>query len=144
VLTGKYFGISPWIGVSFTIIFGYYHTLIDVGVCQPNAQNPCLRQILGYKGPWKYYCAMISNVIFRFSWVLYTLHAHNLQHASIISFLIGFIEVTRRGIWMLFRVEVCLCALLTKAPDIWLTILCTRMNIAQSKWRTCKPWPPQS
>ncbi|KAN0099883.1 EXS domain containing protein [Hyaloscypha variabilis] len=83
----------------------FWDLAMDWSVCQPNAQNPCLRQILGYKGPWKYYCAMISNVIFRFSWVLYTLHAHNLQHASILSFLIGFIEVTRRGIWMLFRVE---------------------------------------
>jgi hypothetical protein len=143
VLTGKYFGISPWIGVSFTIIFGYYHTLIDVGVCQPNARNPCLRQILGYKGPWKYYCAMISDVILRFSWVIYILQTQNLQHASIANFLIGFIEVTRRGMWMLFRVEVCLCALHTKALDIWLTISDTRMNIAQSKWRTCKLRPPQ-
>jgi hypothetical protein len=144
VLTGKYFGISPWIGVSFTIIFGYDRTLIDIGVCQPNARNPFLRQTLGYKGPWKYYCAMISDIIFRFSWVLYALPTHNLQHSSIVSFLIGFIEVTRRGMWMLFRVEVRLCTLLTKTPDIWLTILCTRMNTAQSKWHTCKLWAPQS
>lgn len=144
MLTGKYFGISPWIGVSSTTIFAYDRTLIDAGVCQPNARNPFLRQILGYKGPWKYYCAITLDVIFRFSWLLYTLHTGNLQHASIVSFLVGFIEVTRRGLWILFRVEVCLCALLTKAPNIWLTILSTRMNTAQSKWRTCKLWLPRS
>lgn len=48
---------------------------------------------------------MVLDPILRFNWVFYAIFAHDLQHSALLSFLVGFSEVCRRGIWTLFRVE---------------------------------------
>ena len=48
---------------------------------------------------------MVLDPILRFNWIFYSIYTHDLQHSTIVSFLVGFSEVTRRGMWTLFRVE---------------------------------------
>ncbi len=48
---------------------------------------------------------MIIDPILRFNWVFFIMYTHDLQHSSIASFLIALSEVSRRGMWTLFRVE---------------------------------------
>jgi hypothetical protein len=64
-----------------------------------------LRDVRGYKNPYWYYAAMILDPILRFNWIFYAIYTHDLQHNSLASFLVAFSEVTRRGIWVIFRVE---------------------------------------
>jgi len=78
---------------------------MDWSLCQPGAQKRFLRNVRGYKHTWPYYLAMIIDPILRFNWIFYIAYTHDLQHSSIASFLIAFSEVSRRGMWTLFRVE---------------------------------------
>ncbi|KAK4986779.1 transcription-associated protein 1 [Elasticomyces elasticus] len=64
-----------------------------------------LRETLGFKRRWIYYAAMIIDPILRFNWVFYAIFAHDIQHSTIVSFLVSIAEVLRRGMWSLFRVE---------------------------------------
>lgn len=48
---------------------------------------------------------MVIDPMLRFNWIFYAIFTHDTQHSSIASFLIGFSEVTRRGLWTLLRVE---------------------------------------
>lgn len=48
---------------------------------------------------------MIIDPILRFNWIFYSMYTHDLQHSTFVSFAVAFSEVTRRGIWTLFRVE---------------------------------------
>lgn len=48
---------------------------------------------------------MVVDPVLRFNWIFYAIFTHDTQHSSIASFLIGFSEVTRRGLWTLLRVE---------------------------------------
>ncbi|TAQ83508.1 hypothetical protein B7494_g8168 [Chlorociboria aeruginascens] len=52
-----------------------------------------------------YLLQIYGDPIFRFNWVFYSIYTQDLQHSTAVSFFIGFSEVTRRGIWTLFRVE---------------------------------------
>ncbi|CZT11722.1 related to SYG1 protein [Rhynchosporium graminicola] len=79
--------------------------LMDWSLLQPHASKRFLREVRGYKNPYYYYAAMIIDPIFRFNWIFYAIYTHNLQHSTIVSFLVAFSEVTRRGVWVLFRVE---------------------------------------
>lgn len=75
------------------------------GLCNPYAANPFLRDVLGYKRPWVYYLAMVLDPILRFNWIFYAIFPRDFQHSALLSFLVSFSEVCRRGIWTLFRVE---------------------------------------
>ncbi|KAK6403292.1 Xenotropic and polytropic retrovirus receptor 1 [Elasticomyces elasticus] len=67
---------------------------------------PLLRSTLAYrKRIWWYYTAIIIDPILRCNWIFYIIFRGDVQHSSIVSFLIAFSEVIRRGIWVLFRVE---------------------------------------
>jgi len=48
---------------------------------------------------------MFLDPIFRFNWIFYMIYTRELQHSAILSFLVGFSEISRRGVWTLFRVE---------------------------------------
>jgi len=78
---------------------------MDWSLLQPGAKKRFLRDVRGYKNPHWYYLAMILDPILRFNWIFYSIYTHDLQHNTIVSFLVGFSEVTRRGMWTLFRVE---------------------------------------
>ena len=86
--------------------FGFYKISLKVtGLCNPYAEHPFLRDVLGYKRPWVYYLAMILDPILRLNWIFYAIYANELQHSALLSFFVGFSEVCRRGMWTLFRVE---------------------------------------
>ncbi|KAL9126725.1 MAG: hypothetical protein Q9217_004270 [Psora testacea] len=78
---------------------------MDWSLCNPYAEYPFLRDVLGYKRPWVYYLAMILDPVLRFNWIFYAIYSNDLQHSALLSFFVGFSEVCRRGMWCLFRVE---------------------------------------
>ncbi|KAI4092276.1 MAG: hypothetical protein LQ344_003520 [Seirophora lacunosa] len=78
---------------------------MDWSLGNPFAEHPFLREVLGYKNPWAYYVAMILDPILRFNWIFYAIFSGGLQHSALLSFLISFTEILRRGMWTLFRVE---------------------------------------
>ncbi|KAI4594910.1 hypothetical protein KJ359_007433 [Pestalotiopsis sp. 9143b] len=78
---------------------------MDFSFLQPDSRHRFLRDILAFKKRWMYYVIMVIDPILRFNWIFYAIFTHDKQHNSIASFLIGFSEVTRRGMWALFRVE---------------------------------------
>jgi hypothetical protein len=78
---------------------------MDWSLLQPQANRRFLRDVRGYNSPYYYYLAMILDPILRFNWIFYSIYTHDVQHNSVVSFLVGFSEVTRRGMWTLFRVE---------------------------------------
>ncbi|KAG9531255.1 hypothetical protein KCU93_g1881, partial [Aureobasidium melanogenum] len=79
--------------------------VMDWSLMDPYAKHPFLRNTLGFKYAWWYYVAMVLDPILRFNWIFYAIYGHDVQHSSIISFLVAFTEVLRRGMWQLFRVE---------------------------------------
>lgn len=78
---------------------------MDWSLLQPGANKPLLRDVRGFKTTWWYYAAMIMDPILRFNWIFYSIYTHDLQHSSAVSFFVGFSEISRRGMWTLFRVE---------------------------------------
>ncbi|KAL8951182.1 MAG: hypothetical protein Q9222_002812 [Ikaeria aurantiellina] len=88
-------------------LLGFFSTLPGIwrGLCNPYAEHPFLRDVLGYKSPWTYYLAMIIDPILRFNWVFYVIFTNELQHSALLSFMISLSEIGRRAMWTLFRVE---------------------------------------
>lgn len=78
---------------------------MDFSLLQPGSKHKGLREILALKRRWMYYFIMIIDPILRFAWIFYAIFTHNTQHSTIVSFMVAFMEVTRRGMWTLFRVE---------------------------------------
>ncbi|KAK7966358.1 signal transduction protein Syg1 [Apiospora aurea] len=79
--------------------------LMDFSLLQPDARHNLLRDILALKRRWPYYFIMVVDPILRFAWIFYAIFTHDTQHSTAVSFLLGFAEVTRRGMWALLRVE---------------------------------------
>jgi len=79
--------------------------LMDWSLLQPQATKRFLRDVRGYKNPHYYYAAMFLDPVFRFNWIFYAIYIQDLQHSTLVSFFVAFSEVTRRGVWVLFRVE---------------------------------------
>lgn len=78
---------------------------MDWSLLQPNAKRRFLRDVRGYKNTWWYYLAMIIDPILRFNWIFYAIYTHDTRHGTMVSFFVAFSEVSRRGMWTLFRVE---------------------------------------
>lgn len=78
---------------------------MDFSLLQPHSRRFLLRDILALKQRWLYYCAMIIDPVLRFVWIFYAVYTHHTQHSTFISFIVCLMEVLRRGIWSLFRVE---------------------------------------
>lgn len=78
---------------------------MDWSLLQPQANKRFLRDVRAYKNPLYYYIVMILDPILRFNWIFYAVYTHDLQHNTIVAFLVAFSEVTRRGLWVIFRVE---------------------------------------
>ena len=78
---------------------------MDFSFLQPNARRFLLRDVTALKARWPYYSIMVIDPILRFSWIFYAIFTHDTQHSTIMSFLVAFAEVTRRGMWAFFRVE---------------------------------------
>ncbi|KAL8705712.1 MAG: hypothetical protein Q9201_001187 [Fulgogasparrea decipioides] len=78
---------------------------MDWSLCNPYAEHPFLRDVLGYKSPWVYYGAMMIDPILRFNWIFYVIFTNEIQHSALLSFMISLSEIGRRAMWTLFRVE---------------------------------------
>ncbi|KAL5090946.1 hypothetical protein Trisim1_012446 [Trichoderma cf. simile WF8] len=95
--------------VTFSTINGVYTSIwdlfMDFSLLQPQSRHTALRDILALKHRWIYYVIMTVDPILRFSWIFYAIFAHDSQHSTVISFMVSFMEVFRRGIWSLLRVE---------------------------------------
>jgi hypothetical protein len=69
------------------------------------AKHPLLRETLAFRRAWVYYLAMALDVVIRFNWIFYAIFAHDIQHSAVLSFVVSFSEICRRGMWTIFRVE---------------------------------------
>lgn len=78
---------------------------MDWSLLQHNASKRYLRDVRGIKNPYYYYAAMIIDPLLRFNWIFYAIYTHDLQHSTLAAFFVAFSEATRRGIWVIFRVE---------------------------------------
>ena len=87
------------------IYCSFWDVFMDFSLGNPYASRPFLRDRLAFRKTWLYYAAMVSDVILRQQWIFYAIFTEDLQHSSIVSFLVGLAEVFRRGIWSVFRVE---------------------------------------
>ncbi|KAI0881088.1 EXS-domain-containing protein [Annulohypoxylon maeteangense] len=95
--------------VTFSTMNGIYTSIwdlfMDFSFFQPDTRHRFLRDILGLKRRWLYYAIMILDPILRFGWIFYAIFTHDKQHSTLVSFFVALAEVTRRGMWALFRVE---------------------------------------
>ncbi|EME81897.1 uncharacterized protein MYCFIDRAFT_203845 [Pseudocercospora fijiensis CIRAD86] len=96
--------------ISMATVNGIYCSIWDIfmdwSLGDLYAPKKFLRPTLAYrKKAWIYYAAMVIDPILRFNWIFYAIYTSDVQHSSIVSFLVGFTEVLRRGMWTVFRVE---------------------------------------
>jgi hypothetical protein len=78
---------------------------MDFSLLQAKANKRLLRDITAIRPVWIYYVIMVVDPLLRFSWIFYAIFTHNAQHSTVVSFLVSFSEVLRRGMWTLLRVE---------------------------------------
>jgi len=91
---------------TFNAIYcSFWDVIMDWSLLDPHAKHKFLRQTLAYKSTWPYYIAMVIDPIIRFNWIFYAIYTADVQHSTIVSFLVGLTEVCRRGMWVIFRVE---------------------------------------
>ncbi|QPG97235.1 hypothetical protein C2857_006005 [Epichloe festucae Fl1] len=95
--------------IAFSVINGVYVSIwdlfMDFSLLQTDARHWALRDILALKRRWPYYSIMIVDPILRFAWIFYAIFTHNTQHSTMASFVVSLVEILRRGMWSLFRVE---------------------------------------
>lgn len=95
--------------ITFAAVNGIYCSFWDVtldfSLGNAWSKHPFLRDQLAYKKVWVYYVAMVLDVLLRQQWIFYAIFTRDVQHSTIVSFFVGLIEVLRRGMWSLFRVE---------------------------------------
>ena len=78
---------------------------MDFSLLQAGSRHFLLRDILALKRKWVYYLVMVIDPFLRFAWIFYAIFTHNTQHSTIVSLMASFAEVSRRGMWTIFRVE---------------------------------------
>ncbi len=78
---------------------------MDFSLLQFHSRHFWLRDILALKTRWPYYFIMVVDPILRFNWILYVVLPMDANHSTVFSFGVALLEVTRRGMWALFRVE---------------------------------------
>ncbi|SCU78374.1 LADA_0A05314g1_1 [Lachancea dasiensis] len=111
-------GIFITFGTVYAIIASLWDVVMDWSLLQRNSRNWLLRDDLYLAGRknWKtgaysrsrkmvYYAAMIANVIIRFEWIVYAVAPKTIQQSAITSFILAALEVCRRFVWVIFRVE---------------------------------------
>ncbi|KJZ74474.1 hypothetical protein HIM_06070 [Hirsutella minnesotensis 3608] len=88
-----------------SIYVSIWDLFMDFSILQPHSRHFLLRDILALKRRWPYYLALAADPMLRFVWIFYAIFTHDTQHSTIVSFLVSLMEVFRRGLWALFRVE---------------------------------------
>lgn len=95
--------------ITFALLNAVYTSVWDLAMDwslgNVYAKHPLLRETLAFRRVWVYYVAMVLDVVVRFNWIFYAIFAHDLQHSAVLSFVVSFSEICRRGIWTIFRVE---------------------------------------
>ncbi|KAJ5853535.1 hypothetical protein N7534_006078 [Penicillium rubens] len=95
--------------ITFALLNAIYTSvwdlIMDWSLGNPYAKNPMLRDVLAFRRVWVYYAAMLLDVLVRFNWIFYAVFIKNIQQSALLSFLVSFSEVCRRGVWSIFRVE---------------------------------------
>ncbi|KAM3165424.1 Protein SYG1 [Lachancea thermotolerans] len=92
--------------------------IMDWSLLQPGSKNWLLRDDLYLAGRknWKtgaysrkrksvYYLAMVWDVSMRFQWIVYAIAPDTIQQSAITSLVLAVLEVGRRFVWIIFRVE---------------------------------------
>jgi hypothetical protein len=95
--------------ITFALLNSVYTSvwdlIMDWSLGNPYSKHPLLREVLAFRKAWIYYAAMVIDVVIRFNWIFYAIFSHEIQHSALLSFVVSFTEVCRRGIWSIFRVE---------------------------------------
>ncbi|KAF7586723.1 hypothetical protein BBP40_008402 [Aspergillus hancockii] len=95
--------------ITFALLNAVYCSVWDLAMDwslgNPYAKHPLLREVLAFRKAWLYYVAMVADVVVRFNWIFYAIFAHDIQHSAVLSFVVAFSEICRRGMWTIFRVE---------------------------------------
>ncbi|KAJ5832045.1 hypothetical protein N7474_000356, partial [Penicillium riverlandense] len=95
--------------ITFALLNSVYTSvwdlIMDWSLGNPYSKHPLLREVLAFRKAWIYYAAMVINVVVRFNWIFYAIFTLEIQHSAVLSFVVSFTEVCRRGIWSIFRVE---------------------------------------
>lgn len=93
---------------AISTIYSYVWDLkMDWGLLQKNDRHPYLRKYINFEPQRNYYIIIISNLIMRFAWTM-TISpsiATFFGNGNIFTLITGMIEIFRRGIWNLLRVE---------------------------------------
>lgn len=77
---------------------------MDFSLLQIESRRFGLRNVLALKTRWPYYAVMVADPVLRFGWIV-AVFTHDRQHPTLFSFLVALLEIVRRGIWAIFRVE---------------------------------------
>jgi len=64
-----------------------------------------LRDILAFEKKSVYYVIMVADPVMRMTWILYVVFSHDIQHSGAVSYIIAIVEIFRRALWMVLRVE---------------------------------------
>lgn len=95
--------------IFFSVVNSIYCSVwdlfMDFSLLQFHSRHFWLRDILALKKKWPYYLIMTADPILRFNWVLYIILPRDSNHSTAFAFGVALLEVTRRGMWSLFRVE---------------------------------------
>ncbi|AMD20001.1 HCL150Cp [Eremothecium sinecaudum] len=101
-----------------SIYTSVWDLVMDWSLFQLHSQNLFLRDdlYLAGKRDWQtgkypkrkksfYYICMIVDVLIRFQWIVYAITTTQIQQSAVTSFILAAVEVFRRFIWVIFRVE---------------------------------------
>lgn len=55
--------------------------------------------------PWWYYSFMVIDPLLRANWIILVGHQNNLPHWAILTYVVGLLEVVRRALWIVVRIE---------------------------------------
>ncbi|KAJ4148193.1 hypothetical protein LMH87_002674 [Akanthomyces muscarius] len=103
--TNTNMGLFIFFSVVNSIYCSIWDLFMDFSLLQFHSRHFWLRDILALKSKWPYYFIMIIDPILRFNWILYVVLPTDANHSTVFSFGVAILEVTRRGMWALFRVE---------------------------------------
>ena len=106
--TIEFFGKTWLLIACFSSCWSYcWDMKMDYGLLQYGSPNFLLRKDIFYKKKWIYYTAMTLNLMGRFAWVL-TISpdiVYRFIRPEFFLMVIYMIEMSRRGMWNFFRIE---------------------------------------
>lgn len=101
--------LGIWIMASaISTMYSYLWDLkYDWGLLESNTKNWLLRKYLTFEPKRNYYIVIVVNFIMRLSWMMTISPSIALYfgNSQLLTFVTGSIEIVRRGLWNLLRVE---------------------------------------